>query len=284
MVIHMKIGIRGHDLIQGSTDVESLAAAMNRYGIDTLQLVCHKSVNGVTNTPGVLNSDKANEISAALRDKSIDVTLLGAYFNPVHPDAAKAESGIAVFNDTFSLARSLGGGTVGSETGSLNGDSWTYHPGNRTPEAIKTVTAVFAMLCEAAAGIGSGVNVGIEGAAGHVCYNAEVLRQVVNDTGCGNLRVIFDYFNFCDADNRDYLRILDDGLRLFSKIHCFHIKDCKLNGPLKGTALGRGDMDIRRIVKMIQQYDANATRILEGTAGEDIPRAVSLLREAWDAA
>jgi sugar phosphate isomerase/epimerase len=280
----MKIGIRGHDLVPGPTDVESLAAAMNRYGIDTLQLVCHKSVKDVSNAPGVLSYAKANEISAALRDKDIDVTLLGAYFNPVHPDAAKVESGIAVFKDTFSLARSLGGATVGSETGSFNGDSWTYHTGNRTPEALKTVTAVFAMLCEAAAGIGSGVNVGIEGAAGHVCYNAEVLRQVVKDTGCGNLRVIFDYFNFCDAVNMDYLRILDDGLRLFPKIHCFHMKDCKLNGPLKGTALGKGDMDIRRIVKMIKQYDRDAALILEGTSGEDIPRAVNLLREAWDAA
>jgi sugar phosphate isomerase/epimerase len=278
----MKIGIRGHDLIQGLTDVESLADAMNLYGIDTLQLVCHKSVKGVSNTPGVLNADKANEISAALRDKDIDVTLLGAYFNPAHPDAAKVKNGIAVFKDNFTLARLLGGGTVGSETGSLNGDSWTYHPDNRAPEVLKAVTAVFAYLCEAAGA--SGVNVGIEGAAGHVCYSVDVLRQVVNDIGCGNLRVIFDYYNFCEEGNRDYLRILDAGLRLFPNIHCFHMKDCRLNGPVKQCSLGKGDMDIMRIVKMIKQYDANAALILEGTAGEDIPRAVSLLREAWDAA
>jgi sugar phosphate isomerase/epimerase len=249
----MKIGIRGHDLIQQPTDVKSLAVAMNRYGIDTLQLVCHKSINGVSYTPGVLDFAKANEISAALRDGNIDVTLLGAYFNPVHPNAVKVENGVAVFKNNFALARLIGGGTVGSETGSLNGDNWTYHPGNRTPEALKSVTAVFAGLCETAAGIGRGVNVGIEGAAGHVCYSVAVLKQVLDDIGSGNLRVVFDYFNFCDAGNMDYLRILDEGLRVFPKIHCFHMKDCKLNSPSKQCALGKGDMDIRRIVKMIKQ-------------------------------
>jgi sugar phosphate isomerase/epimerase len=278
----MKIGIRGHDLIQSPTGAESFAAAMNRHGIDTLQLVCHKSIEGVSNTPGVLNLIKANEISAALRDGNIDVTLLGAYFNPVHPDTAKVESGVAVFKDNFTLARLLGGGTVGSETGSLNGDSWTYHPGNRTPIALKAVTTIFAGLCEAAAVYN--VNVGIEGAAGHVCYSVDVLKQVVTDIGSGNLRVIFDYFNFCDDGNKDYLRILDEGLSVFPKIHCFHLKDCTLSGPIKQCAFGKGDMDIRRIVKMIKQYDNDAALILEGTSGDDIPHAVSLLREAWDAA
>jgi sugar phosphate isomerase/epimerase len=255
---------------------------MNRYGIDTLQLVYHKSIEGVSYTPGVLDSAKANEISAALRDGNIDVTLLGAYFNPVHPDAAKVESGVAVFNDNFALARLLGGGTVGSETGSFNGDSWTYHPDNRTQKALKTVTAIFAGLCEAAAVYNA--NVGIEGAAGHVCYSVDVLKQVLDDIGSGNLRVIFDYFNFCDAGNMDYLRILDEGLQIFPKIHCFHLKDCKLTGSVKQCALGKGDMDIRKIVKMIKQYDNDAALILEGTTGEDIPNAVNLLREAWDAA
>jgi sugar phosphate isomerase/epimerase len=278
----MKIGVRGHDLIAGLTNVESLASALSRNNLDTLQLVCHKSIEGVPYQAGAMSHTKTAEISAALCDNDVHVTLFGAYFNPAHPKREKAELGVAVFKDNMELARLTGGGTVGSETGSYNGDSWTYNPQNRTPEALKTVTAVFAELCKAAAD--KGVYVGMEGAAGHVCHNVAALKQAVTDIGSPNLRVIFDYFNFMEAANMDYERILDEGLNTFPKIHCFHMKDCVTDGPLESCAFGKGTMDLRRIVKMIKQYDKDAALILEGTVGEDIPNAVALLRELWETA
>ncbi len=276
----MKIGTRGHDLIAGLTDVKNLAEKMRAFDLDTLQLVCHKSIAGIPYAPGVMNRDKALSVSESLKENNADVTLIGAYFNPVHPMREKAELGARVFEDNLLLAEAIGGGTVGSETGSFNGDKWTYHPENRTAGALKTVMQTFSGLAESAAGLG--VSIGIEGAAGHVCYNVGTLRNAVKGIDADNVKIIFDYFNFMESGNTDYIKILDEGLSTFEGIHCFHIKDCVIREKPEQCPVGSGELDFTRILRMIKQYDPHATLILEGTTSADLPNAVKFIREIWD--
>ena len=99
-------------------------------------------------------------------------------------------------------------------------------------------------------------------------------------------RVIFDLYNYMDADNQgDYLKILDKGLDLFAgDIHVFHMKDCVLrNGqkPLQ-TPFGQGGLDMEAILGRIKAYDKNAVLVLEETVAPDIEIAVNTIKTIWE--
>ena len=68
-------------------------------------------------------------------------------------------------------------------------------------------------------------------------------------------RVIFDLYNYMDADNQmEYLGILDRGLDIFAgEIQLFHMKDCNFargQRPVQ-VPLGTGELDMSAILKRI---------------------------------
>lgn len=279
----MMLCIRGHDL--GVKGTEAIIARVKELGLDGLQLVCYKSYDDIPYVPGAITPERAGEIGRALRQGGAAPALLGAYFNPVHSDRAKAQRCFDIFADYLRAARSFGCAYVGSETGSYNDDKWTYNPKNRTEEAYALVEDTFGRLADIAAE--NGVNIAMEGAAGHVCWSPDMLCEVIRRMGRPNVYVTFDLYNYMDADNqRDYLAILDRGLELFGqRIKFFHIKDCLLGDggeAPRQVGFGRGDLDKRAILSRIKASNPDAILVLEGTTGEDIPFAVKTVRDIWE--
>ena len=275
----MKLFIRAHDLgIKGESNI---AARLTELGLDGVQLVAYKCLDGIEYAPGQELRGRAASFRKAFEEAGKSVPLIGAYFNPVHPDELKIEKGIAVFKDYIRYAREFGCDRVGSETGSYNGDKWSYHPMNRTDEALSRVVNVFSGLCDYAADYD--VNVCMEGAFGHVCYDVKTLDKAVKKIGRNNIRFIFDLYNYLDASNVDKMyEILDEGLQTFGDRICvFHIKDCFINpdGSLKQCGVGKGIFDYERIIAEIRKVCPDANLVLEGTTGEDIPFAINHLRQ-----
>jgi sugar phosphate isomerase/epimerase len=258
-------------------------ARLEELGIDGVQMVCYKAYDDVPYAPGAMNGEKAAEIGQAFAEKGKIIPLVGAYFNPVHSNQEKAERCFQVFAEYLTHCKTMGCSYVGSETGSYNDDKWTYHPQNRTDEAVERVAETFSRLCDIAAENGS--MVAVEGAAGHVCYNVVTLAKARKRMGKPT-KVIFDLFNYLDEGNQmDYLSILDEGLQTFAgEILLFHMKDCKL---LPGQApeqvpLGTGDLDMEAILRRIKAYDPEAVLTLEGTTDGDIPHAVATIKDIWE--
>lgn len=274
----MKLMIRAHDL--GVKGEENIVRRLDELGLDGVQLVVYKSVDGVSYTEGSLAKQRAAEIGAAIRNAGKETKLVGAYFNPVHPNGEKIRHGTALFVEYLSLCHSLGADTVGSETGSYMGDPWGYHEKNRTDEARARVVGVFRELADTAAKYGA--HVGIEGAFNHVCYTPDVLAQAINEIDRPNIRVIFDLYNYLDISNyTEAYSILDRGHALFGKdIFLYHIKDFTVSGDrLTQVAVGKGILDYSRILRSIYRVNKDATLVLEGTVGDDIPTAVRYVRE-----
>lgn len=277
----MKLCIRAHDL-----GVEGTQAILNRLeelGIDGVQMVCYKAYDDIAYAPGAITAEKAAAIGQAFAQQGKIIPLVGAYFNPVHSNAEKAERCFTVFAEYLTHCRAMGCNFVGSETGSYNDDKWTYHPQNRTEEAVDKVAQTFSRLCDIAAAQGS--MVAVEGAAGHVCYDVATLAKARQRIGKPT-KVIFDLFNYLDESNQfDYLHILDEGLKTFAgEILLFHMKDCQL---LQGQApkqvpLGTGDLDMETILRRIKAYDPDAVLTLEGTTGADIGHAVHTIKTIWE--
>jgi sugar phosphate isomerase/epimerase len=240
-------------------------------------------MDDVKYVPDGLSEQKAREIGDALKANGIEVSLIGAYFNPVHSNAEKVINCKQVFKDYLKYARLLGCDTVGSETGSFNDDKWTYNPLNRTEEALERVIATFTELADYAKS--QGVYIGMEGAAGHVCYDVKTLKRAIDGVNRDNVKVIFDIYNYLDMSNyANYLEILDEGLKTFAgKIIVFHMKDCVVeDGKLKQVAPGKGMFDYEKILKKVKAYDKDAVLVLEGTTGDDIVPCTNFVKEVWE--
>ena len=277
----MKICIRAHDLgVKGS---EGILQELDRFGMDGVQMVCYKAYDDVAYLPGGMTREKAVQIGNDFASAGKMIPLVGAYFNPVHSNPEKVERCFAVFAEYLRYCNAMGCRYVGSETGSFNDDKWTYHPQNRTEEALQRVVATFSQLADIAAEEGS--MVAMEGAAGHVCYDVATLaraRRMMNRP----TKVIFDLYNYLDGENQgDYLGILDQGLETFAgEILLFHMKDCLLQNGEKPVQVpfGTGDLDLETILRKIKNYDKNAVLTLEGTTGSHIAHAVTIIKEIWE--
>ena len=277
----MQIAFRTHDL--GVKGLDAAVEKAHTCGISAVQLVAYKFMDEIKYAPGGLTEESATYIGKTLKENGIDVGLIGAYFNPVHSDKEKVARCKAVFKEYLKYSRLLGCPTVGSETGSFNDDKWTYNPKNRTEEALNTVIETFRELAEYAKGVGAFV--GMEGAAGHVCYDVKTLKRAIDAINADNIKVIFDIYNYLDASNyRNYLEILDEGLKTFAgKILVFHIKDCVFeDGKLKQVAPGKGMFDFDKILSKIKAYDKDAILVLEGTTGEDIVPCINFIKTKWE--
>lgn len=274
----MKLMIRAHDL--GVKGEDNVASAIKEKGLSGVQLVAYKCTDDIKYAEGGITSERAEALGEGIKQFGAEISLIGAYFNPVHPNEEKTRRGVAVFKNYIDVAAKIGCDTVGSETGSYNGDPWIYHPMNHSGEALDRVVSTFGALAEYAAE--RGVNIGMEGAFGHVCHTPERLLEAVNRIGRDNVRIIFDLYNYLDISNYESAYdILNRGLSIFGdRILLFHIKDFTIGEEkLCQCGVGRGILDYDRIISMIYSHNPNAILVLEGTVGEDIDYAVSYLNE-----
>ncbi len=277
----MQIAFRTHDL--GVKGAGAAVEKLHQSGIDAVQLVAYKFIDEIPYKPNALTAEVAEELGRTLKEGGITVGLIGAYFNPVHSNKEKVANCKAVFKDYLKCSKLLGCNIVGSETGSFNDDKWTYNPLNRTEEALATVIETFTELADYAKA--QGAYIGMEGAAGHVCWNVATLKRAIDGVNRENVKVIFDIYNYLDETNHSrYLEILDEGLKTFAgKIVVFHLKDYIMqDGKVKQVPPGKGLFDYPAILKRIKAYDKNAILVLEGTTGENIVPCTEYVRKIWE--
>jgi sugar phosphate isomerase/epimerase len=275
----MKLYVRAHDL--GVKDIEPIAEKLCELGLDGIQFVGYKCLTDVKQSVGSFTAAHAENVAKNLKNVNKTIPLIGAYFNPVHPNLEKREAGVALFREYLGYAKTLGASYVGSETGSCLGEPWAYHPDNRTESSYSTVVETFRSLADYAKE--QGVSIAMEGAFGHVAYNVETLNTIVKRIDRDNIKIIFDLYNYLAPENyeRAY-EILDEGLATFGdSILLFHIKDCILteDGKLKQVAVGRGSLDFDKILSKIYTHNPDALLVFEGTVGDDLPDSIKFIKE-----
>jgi sugar phosphate isomerase/epimerase len=264
-----KLGIRAHDV--GKYHANELAAKIDDLGFDGVQLVIKKAL--LDDAP----FDHLDVIKNAFVKPYI--MMLGAYFNPVHPDEKEVRDGIQYFKKHLEIASHLGTSYVGSETGSYQGSPWTLHPKNHTDEAMDRVVEVFRELADEAKK--HNVFVAIEGAYQHIAYSPKRLKDIIDRIHSPHVKVIVDLFNYLHIGNIDErMTILDEAIDLFGdQIVIFHLKDFIIqDNRLVQVGLGQGLMDYPKIIKLIKEKTPDAYLIFEGVTGDDIVSSYQLIQ------
>lgn len=133
--MRLKLGIRGHDLPGAPFEtIDEFVKSYRQFDLDYLQLVYKKAFKNFNMDPHFLL-----DLADKLKENDIKVAMIGAYFNMIHPDEEKRLDGIEYFKWCMETAPVYDCKLIGSETGSANGDKWTYNEYNHTEEAYKIV-------------------------------------------------------------------------------------------------------------------------------------------------
>lgn len=267
------LGIRGHDLPGAPFDtVDSFIESYRQFDLDTLQLVYKKAFRDFRMDPHFLL-----ELAQKLKDNHIGVAMIGAYFNMIHPDDQKRLDGIEYFKWCMETAPVFHCALTGSETGSANGDKWTYNAYNHTQDAFIRVAETVKELKRY--GNIFRVRPVIEGAYAHTVYAPEVLRRLTDLTGLEDVTV--DIYNYLNMENYTQSKeIFERCLELLKgKIRIFHLKDFRVEGgKLVQCGIGDGILDWNYFLKRITEEAPDAALILEGITGKDIGSSIEFVR------
>ena len=273
----LKLGIRGHDLPGAPFDsIDDFITSFRSFDLDCLQLVYKKAFRNFEMDPHFLL-----ELSEKLKENQIEVAMVGAYFNMIHPEEKKRLDGIEYFKQCMETAGVFDCRLVGSETGSANGDKWTYSEYNHTKQAFQRVVETVKGLKYYGQSF-KAVPI-IEGAYAHTVYSPDLLDELIDETGIEDVTV--DVFNFLNIENyKEADQIFDRCLDLFKdKIRIFHVKDFNVGeGKLIQCGISQGIMNWPYFIKRIKEEVPDAVLVFEGVTGEDIEPSIRYIRRLAD--
>ncbi|MFV0556400.1 MAG: sugar phosphate isomerase/epimerase family protein [Lactovum sp.] len=264
----MKIGIRPHDL--EFENIQELCDKCKEIQAEGLQLVWMRIF------PDKINDlDFINDQMKIIQENDIDVYLLGSYFNMIHPDKEKLELGHEIFKANTRIAKANNIKNIGSETGSVNGEAWTYHPDNHTEESYTKLKEAISRVTE---------NLDeekylLEPVYDHVSYNLEITKSMMlND----KVAITLDLANLLNIDNhQDYLEIFESFLKEFgSRIKILHFKNFIFEKDQKKLCqLDKGLMDYKKIYPLVEKYGlTNLPIIIEEIQDEELIESIKFIR------
>ena len=275
--MRLKLGIRGHDLPGAPfQSVDDFIASIKQFDLDCLQLVYKKAFKDFNMDPYFIL-----ELSDKLKKSNINVAMIGAYFNMIHPDEEKRADGVEYFKWCMETGKVFDCALIGSETGSANGDKWTYNEYNHTQEAYEIVRNTVSELKKY--GNIFKTRPIIEGAYAHTIYEPELLYRLIQETGINDVTVdIYNYLNIENYKQAD--EIFDCCMNLFKdKIRVFHLKDFNVvDGKLVQCGIGQGIMNWKYYISRIKEEVSDAALILEGVTGADIETSIQYIRRLED--
>lgn len=264
----MKIGVRPHDL--EFDNIQELCDICKGIDVDGLQLVLMRIF------PTRIEDKKFIDSQIdIIKNNGIDIHLLGSYFNMIHPEDDKLELGHKIFEVNTAIAKRNGINYIGSETGSVNGDAWTYNSENHTEKSfgeLKTaITRVTSNLDEQ--------KYLLEPVYDHVSYNLEVTKDMMlND----KVAITFDLANVLNTENyTNYVEIFESYLKEFGdKIKIFHFKNFNIENNSKVLCqLDKGVLDYNNLYPLVEQYKLTEVPIIiEEIQGEELRNSIKYIR------
>ena len=274
----LRIGARAHDF--GKLPADELAARIAAKGFVAVQLALNKAIEGLDLQPGDLNPGLAFHVGEAFRRHGVQISVLGCYINPLHPERNKRRELIGWFKEHLRFARDFGCGLVALETGTPDPD-YLPHPDTHTEDSFQESLATIAELVAEAEKFG--VIVGIEGVTTHAVSTPSKMRRMLDSIASPNVQVVFDPVNLISFENhRDQQRIVEESLQLFGeRIAVAHAKDFAIGaGSLSMVPPGKGSFDYGPLLRHLVTRKPGISILCEETGPDWAEGAISHLTRA----
>ncbi|WP_374256598.1 sugar phosphate isomerase/epimerase family protein [Yokenella regensburgei] len=270
----LNIGARAHDL--NGHSLQAIIDEAQVLGLDGLQLAIHKTWEADWQA----RDEEAIVASIHhLQCSGLSLFLLASYFNPAHssPDVLARELERVRF--TIAVASKSGVAAVGSETGSLNDDDWTWHPDNHGEAAFLAVEQTLSQLRPSL--VMHDRHFLVEAVSDHIIHDAHRLAQLNARLGA-RFQVTLDLANLLNAGNATRWReVLEHFLLTHGgQIRLLHFKNFILKDGLKvPVGLEEGIIDYAWVLERLERLQlSHIPIIVEELTGTALAESVRYLR------
>lgn len=244
------IGFRAHDLgtFTSLSDLAKFAASFQKPTV--IHLALHKVLKGKERPVEEYDSSYVQEIHDTLAREGVSLSMIGSYFNPIHPDPEIRQAQINRYIINLKYTKQFGCRIVGTETGSHNPDI-TYDMATYEPENFDLCLKTIDQLVNAAETYDALAC--IEPVRHHHTISTVERALKVSETfKSEHFGFIYDpvnlvpYTGIPESDGSVRERPSDEAQERFfrsafdawgSRIKTIHIKDYRLN-PVDGTKIG----------------------------------------------
>lgn len=278
----MNLGIRGHDF--ETRPLHELSQVLKNNGLSSVQFVLKRSLPDVNTDLGNLSPGFANHVRKTFAKHDIHISVLGCYFNMIHPDPVERRYGIERFKEHVRYVKDFGCSLVATETGNVNADIIYTEENFYEEPFMEVVESVRELVAEAEK---FGVIVGIEGGVNHPIHTPQKMKRLLDLIGSNNIQVVFDPVNYLTIDNyTKQEEVVQQAFELFGdRIAIFHAKDFKIEGnKVITTNVGQGLLNYDFIFSILKARKPFIDIVMEETPEPFIEESLNYLRNKYEQA
>jgi L-ribulose-5-phosphate 3-epimerase len=278
----MKLGIRGHDF--ETRPLHELAQVLKNNGLSSVQFVLKRSLPEVNTDLGSLSHGFANHVRKTFAKHDLHISVLGCYFNIIHPDPAERRYGIERFKEHIRYVKDFGCSLVATETGNVNADTIYTEENFKEEPFLEVVESVQELVAEAEK---FGVIVGIEGGVNHPIHTPQKMKRLLDLIDSNNIQIVFDPVNYLTIDNyTNQVEVIQEAFELFGdRMAIFHAKDFKIEGnKVVTTNVGQGLLNYDFIFPILKASKPFIDIVMEETPEPYIEESLNYLRNKYQQA
>ncbi len=277
----MSLGIRMHDAAPGT--LAERAQFVKAQGYECVHLALSKVISPAYMDPMVASPGLASFVKKSL--DGLDVAVLGCYLNLTHPDESTYRDTVERYVAHLQLAKWMGAGVVGTETGNPNPE-YRYDPEHsHTDAALEMFIRRVEPVVKTAEKLG--VTLAIEPVYKHIVCDGKRARRVLDAIASPNLQIILDPVNLLHPDNLDRRdEVIAEAIELLGReIAVIHIKDYVNNGTdnMPCMAAGLGEMDYSAVLRFAKLKKPHIQMTFEETRPDNAQAAREHIQRMLDA-
>lgn len=265
----MMIGVRAHDLGEFTTArLEEFIQEIKKYDFTHIQLVLWKSFSDIDPYLTNISKDQLEMIAKRLKEESIKVTVLGAYYNMISPDLKDRILGEERYEKMLEILKIFNGEVVATEPGSYNVD-FSFNERNHSKESYNIVLDSFKKFSTIAEK--NGTNMGLEPVYTLTIWNIEIIKKLFKDLNSKNFKIIFDPVNLIEIENyQQQDELIENMFEIFKdNIVTVHFKDFLVkDGKMIRVSPGKGILNYKLLLSKMKKYNING--ILDEVPKEDL--------------
>jgi len=273
----MQIGIMTNTFVRPT--LEQLLDAIAEHDIHCVQFSFNSI--GLPYLPDQIDPALCDKIRQEMDAREISIAAVSGTYNMIDPNFRKRRDGLRRLGVLASSCHRLGTSVITLCTGTRNPESmWRSHPQNDTPEAWDDLVNHIGQAVKIAEG--NEVTLAFEPEVSNVVDSASKARRLINQIQSENLKVIMDPANiFHKGELARMSEMIDEAFVLLGKhIAIAHAKDLDVDGEAGHKAAGKGLLDYKQYISLLDMVRPNIPLILHGLSEEEVPECIEFLKDA----